>query len=261
MTDAGRPMTEVLVDGVVAACSRVEVSDSRLTPIGRTTLVVDLGQVAPVVLKNGATIEVSQGYELTGLSKVFKGTIKMVDPGEVGHEVTALDKMAALDGLKVRRAFTNATFQEAVGSCLDEHQVAHVLSSATTRRARHFVVPNLSLLQVLNAARGTWGVRDWDLWADVDGKVWCGPWAETERAKADPVGDLEWGSNLLAFEPSTAGSGVAETLLAPGLEHSRRVRLWHRNLWQGALTVRVDRATHIVDDGVPRTRFEWTLVN
>jgi hypothetical protein len=262
MTDAGLPIAEVFVDGTRATCARVEVTDSRLTPIGRAILSIDKAQSERVVLRNRATVAIGMGYQNTGLRKVFGGRIRHVDPGDVAVGVVALDAMADLEGMRVKRSFANASLQDVVRASLDEHQVRHELASTETRRARHFVAPNLSLLQVLAAARTTWGAQDWDLWADVDGKVWFGPWAETARSKADPVGDLEYGSNLLAFEPSTRGTGMAETLLAPEIEHSRRVRLWHRDLWQGALTVRIDRATHVVvGDQVAKTRLEWTLAS
>lgn len=262
MSDAGPAIADVLIDGARAACARVETTDARLTPIGRATLTVDRAQAERVVLRNGVPVVIGMGYQNVGLRKVFGGRISHVEPADEKIQVLALDGMAELATKRVRRAFTNATLQEAVGAALDEHQVLHDLAAAETRRARHFVCPSQTLLEVLAAARTTWGAEAWDLWMDPDGRMWFGPWAETARAKADPVGDLEHGSNLLAFTPSTKGSGMAETLLAPDIEHSRRVRLWHRELWQGALTVRIDRATHVVESGqVAKTRLEWTLAN
>lgn len=263
MSERGRPLAEVLIADARGVCSRVELVSSRLAPIARAQLDFDPHQEQRVVLQPGAPVVVGLGWLATGIQPVFRGRVRQVEPAATHQRVVALDRGWDLDTLTIRQAFNQATLQEVLGAAFDEHGIPHRISRRRTIRVRRFVAPNHSLLSTVRAARQTWPEAfDWDLWVGVDGVMHFEPWSETERALAEPAADLEYGRNLLAFWPTTRGSGRAETYLEPGIEHSRRVRLWHRDLWTGPMMVRVDRVEHLVaGDEFARTRIEWTAVN
>jgi hypothetical protein len=261
MIDLGRPIAEVLIDGVPVACSRVAVAAARTEPVGLAKFNVLREQDQPVTLRSGAPLIVRMGYELAGVQTLFEGRVRMVGPADQAIVATALDMCRDLEDLRVVRAFRNATCQDVLRWCADHHQFDIRMPTTDTRRSRLFVVANESILRVVERARLTWGAADWDVWWEPEQGLWFGPWNETSRAQAEILRELVHGVDLDKCVPTNGRSGTAEMMLDPRIVHSSRLRLRHDGLWGQPVTVRIDRAEHLVADGqVAKTRFEWTTL-
>lgn len=260
MTDAGRPTVQVLVAGVEVVPTRVEVAASRLNPVARCVLSLDRDQPEAVTIAEGSPVEVLMGRELTGVRPVFRGRVRQVSP-EDQVQLVALDGMRDLRDVLVRQVFSQVTAREVVEWVADQAGlVLHMAPLSRHARRRHFVAANVPLPEVIRQVRQTWGLLDWDLWCDVDGSVWFGPWADTVRARRDPVAHLEWGRNLLEMTPSAGSTGVAETWLDEAIEHSTRVKLTDPRAWGGSRLARVERVAHTWAPGRARTRVEWAIL-
>lgn len=261
MTDAGRPTVQVLVAGVEVVPTRVEVAASRLNPVARCVLSLDRDQPEAVTIAEGSPVDVLMGHELTGVRPVFSGRVRQVSP-EDQVQLVALDAMRDLRDVRVRQVFSQVTASEVVQWVADHAGLVLHMAAERTARRRHFVAANVPLPEVIRQVRQTWGLLDWDWWCDVDGSLWLGPWADTARARRDPVAHLEWGRNLLEMTPSAGATGVAETWLDEAIEHSTRVELTDPRAWSGRRLARVERVTHTWAPGRARTRVEWaTLAN
>lgn len=259
MTEAGRPMVQVRVAGVEVVPASVEVTASRLHPVSRCTLSLDRDQPETVTIAETSLVEILMGRELTGVQPVFRGRVRQVSPEEQVHLV-ALDAMRDLRDVLVRQVFSQVTAQEVLEWVADAAGLELRMPPVRTARRRLFVAANVPLLQVMRQVRQTWGLFDWDCWADVDGSVWVGPWAETARARREPVAHLQWGRNLLEMTPSTGDTGVAETWLDEAIQHSARVVLTDPRAWRGSRIARVERVTHTWAPGRARTRVEWAIL-
>ncbi len=259
MTDAGRPIVEVRVAGVEVVPARVEVTASRLAPVGRCMLALDRDQPETVTFSEISPVEVLMGRELAGVRPVFRGRVRQLSPEEQVH-VIALDAMRDLRDVRVRQAFSQVTAQEVLAWVADRFGLALHAPSVPTARRRHFVAASVPVTQLLRQVQQTWGLADWDCWADVDGSVWMGPWSDTARARREPVAHLEWGRNLLEMTPSTGDTGVAETWLDEAIQHSTRVVLTDPRAWSGSRIARAERVTHTWAPGRARTRVEWAIL-
>ena len=259
--DYGVPEAIVHVnDGEELSPVSVLVAGARMAPIGRAVVELDLEGEA-LAVKAGDRIEVLLGYRETGVRRVFKGKVKVVDPGRVVR-LTCLDRMQDLGEpeARIRQSFVSVTAQDVMSWCLERAGVDEfTLGAGATPRRHHFVCKNLSVLQVCKMVRESWGL-DWDYYADPDGVVWFVPWAESPRALADPVLDLEYGVNITRWQPSTNSTGILETYLAPEVRHSDRIRITDDRLSGLRVVARVERATHELDKVGGCTRIEWTVL-
>lgn len=253
----GTPAARVRIGDLEVTPESVRISSDRRAPIARAEIALDRDLSGR--LEVGQDLVVALGYLGQALTPAFRGRIWELRPERLVR-IVALDRMKDLTDVTIRQAFRNVTLQEVVSWCLEYAGVSdYTLSSRDTPRRHHFVAAQDTALDVLRRATQAWGV-DWDCYADADGVVWVLPWEESPRAQAAPVAELEYGDDLTALEPRLQGTGMAETFLAPWVQHSHRVRLRDDRLWGAEVLVRVERVEHTVDSQRARTRIEWTLL-
>lgn len=253
----GTPEALVIVGDLEVAPESVRVSSDRHAPIARAEVSLDRDFEGQVSI--GQDLVVCMGYRGQGLMRMFRGRVREVSPGRV-VSLVAQDRMRDLADVRIRQAFRNVTIQEVITWCFERAGVnSYTLSPAFLPRRHHFIVADETGLDVLRRAAETWSVP-WDYYADADGTVWVMPWEESPRAQADPVVDLEYGDNLLSLEPRLAGTGTAEMLLTPVIQHSHRVVIRDDRLWHAEVLARVERVEHRLDEQGGRTRIEWTLL-
>jgi hypothetical protein len=239
---------------------------SRLRPFATLELRVDNEDgAAAEKLTEGAEVLMGVGDRETGLLGLFHGEVEEVQPERV-LTLRARDKgMLGLARAHVTRSWLRVTPQEVARAVLDELGVAHGLGSAELPRRHHVVARGLSVLELLQQMDRQWQLG-WDLYCEVDGTVWWGPWDESPRYQRALNADLTIlveGDSLLGLEPSGVDIGTAKTWLLPELQHSGLVGLVDARFWLERRLARLERVTHRVRgprQGGSRTELEWRLV-
>lgn len=153
------------------------------------------------------------------LEEVFSGYVAQEYSGGFANEVNLRDEMLLLEETEINNTFLDTTPQEIIGFVLAQAGVKDARLSTQTYQARKQVpIRRMNAIQAINAVHSAWGIKRRFYFSS--GVFYWG--VSPEQAK---VYSFEYGVNILAL--TKAGNWELETVAAPFVRHSHKIRVEH----------------------------------